>query len=150
VASINVSAGGVPKLRVQSGELGREGFDGDGHHDIKHHGGPDRAVCIYATEIIEALRAEGHPIDVGTAGENLTVSGLDWAKMVPGARVIVGAALVEVTGYTSPCRTIRRSFIDGHFARISQQTNPGWSRVYARTLRDGRVEVGDAVDIIER
>ncbi|HEY8310086.1 MAG TPA: MOSC domain-containing protein, partial [Gemmatimonadaceae bacterium] len=142
------SPGGVPKLPADSAELVVEGFVGDGHDDRKHHGGPDRAVCIYAAELIDSLRAEGHPIFAGSAGENLTVSGLDWVEMVPGVRLRIGRVLIEVTSYTSPCKTIRRSFINGRFQRISQITNPGWSRVYCKVLATGLVKRGDLVGIV--
>ena len=73
VVSLNMSRGGVPKLPVQKAELGSLGFVGDGHDDAESHGGPERAVCIYAAELIEALQQEGHPISPGSAGENITV-----------------------------------------------------------------------------
>lgn len=148
VISLNVSSGGVPKLPVQRAALGVLGFAGDGHDDMECHGGPERAVCIYAMEIIEALQREGHPIFPGSAGENLTLAGLDWAEMVPGARLTIGEATVELTDYTSPCKTIRASFVNGRFSRISQKTNPGWSRVYGRVLVEGPVSLGDLVEII--
>jgi len=34
---------------------------------------------------IEALQNEGHPIAFGSTGENLTVSGIDWQRVVPGS-----------------------------------------------------------------
>ena len=148
VVSLNISRGGVPKLPVRSAELGVYGFAGDGHDDLESHGGPERAVCIYATELIEALRREGHPIFPGSAGENLTVTGLDWAEMIPGARVTVGSAVVQLTGYTSPCKTIRGSFVNERFSRISQKTNPGWSRVYGKVLMGGVVSLGDLVVVV--
>jgi MOSC domain-containing protein YiiM len=145
VVSLNISRGGVPKLPVQKAELGSLGFVGDGHDDAESHGGPERAVCIYAAELIEALQQEGHPIFPGSAGENITVRGVDWAEMVPGTQVTIGQAVVQVTGYTSPCKTIRGSFVNGRFSRISQKANPGWSRVYGRVLVGGPVNLGDGV-----
>jgi MOSC domain-containing protein YiiM len=148
VVSLNVSSGGVPKLPIQSAELGVCGLMGDDHDDKDSHGGPDRAVCIYATELIEALQREGHPISPGSAGENLTVRGVDWSEMVPGARVAVGGTQLQLTGYTSPCKTIRGSFINGRFSRISQKANPGWSRVYGKVLVGGPIRLGDLVVIV--
>jgi MOSC domain-containing protein YiiM len=145
VVSLNISAGGVPKLPIRSAELGETGFAGDGHDDMKHHGGPERAVCIYSVELIEALRREGHSISAGSAGENLTISGLEWRIMVPGARLRIGETMVELTSYASPCKTIRDSFIKGIFKRISQKENPGWSRVYGKVLSGGVVRVGDLI-----
>ncbi len=146
VASVNISGGGVPKLPVETTQIGVNGLSGDGHHDRAHHGGPERAVCIYSTEIIQALQAEGHPIFPGSAGENLTITGLDWSRMLPGARLKVGAAVIDIVSFTTPCKTIRDSFLDGRFNRISHLTNPGWSRVYGRVVVPGTVRAGDIAE----
>ncbi len=68
---------------------------------------------------------------------------------MPGVRLRVGAKVVlEVTSFTSPCKTIRRSFLDGRFVRISQKLHPGWSRVYARVISEGDINLGDRVEIL--
>ena len=59
----------------------------------------------------------------------------------------VGDAILEVTGFTKPCQTIRDSFMHERFIRLSQKHYPGWSRVYARVLREGMVRVGDKVSL---
>ena len=149
LVSINMSGGGVPKRRVDGVQVSRLGLLGDAQDDKEHHGGQERAVCIYALERIHALQQEGHPIDVGTAGENVTVEGIDWDLVVPGARIRLGdEVLLEVASFTSPCKTIKGSFIDGKFARISQKLHPGWSRVYARVLAEGEIRFGDHVEVI--
>jgi MOSC domain-containing protein YiiM len=103
---------------------------------------------VYSVERINALQAEGHPIEVGTAGENVTVEGIDWNLVGPGARIRVGeGVLLEVTSFTDPCKTIRKSFIDGRFVRISQKLHPGWSRVYTRVLSEGEIRPGDRVEL---
>ena len=148
VTSINVSSGGVPKKRVADAKVSLLGLENDAQNDKKHHGGPERAVCVYSLERIRALQAEGHPIDVGTAGENVTVEGVDWELVVPGARFRLGEeVLLEVASFTRPCKTIRDSFTDGIFTRISQKLHPGWSRVYARVLSEGAIRFGDAVEL---
>ncbi|HEY3288314.1 MAG TPA: MOSC domain-containing protein [Gemmatimonadaceae bacterium] len=145
IVSINVSRGGVPKLPVQSARISAGGLEGDGQRDLRHHGGPDRAVCLYAIERIESLRHEGHPVAPGTTGENLTIRGLDWDAIIPGARLLVGDVMIEITGYASPCTSIRPSFADADSTRISQKVHPGWSRVYGRVLGEGELNCGDAV-----
>ena len=148
LVSLNVSNGGVPKRRVADAEVSQLGLLTDAHNDTKGHGGPERAVCVYALEIIRALQSEGHPIDVGTAGENVTVEGIDWALVAPGARFRLGDEVVlEVTAFTTPCKTIKDSFIDGQFVRISDKLHPGWSRVYTRVLSEGEIRSGDAVEL---
>lgn len=120
----------------------------DAHNDTKSHGGPERAVCVYAIERIRALQAEGHPIDVGTAGENVTVEGIDWDLVVPGSRIRLGnEVILEVASFTTPCKTIRDSFTEGRFIRISQKLHPGWSRVYTRVLSEGEIRSGDTVEL---
>lgn len=148
VVSINVSAGGVPKSRVSGAQVSRSGLVGDAQEDTIHHGGPERAVCLYSLERIRSLQAEGHPIDVGTAGENVTVEGVDWDMVVPGAQLRLGDhVLLEVVSFTNPCKTIRASFIDGKFIRIAHKLHPGWSRVYARVLCEGQIHFGDPVEV---
>lgn len=148
VDSINTSTGGVPKASVFEAFISEDGVSGDAQANRDHHGGPDRAVVIYSLEVIRALQREGHPIAPGTAGENLTISGLEWPAIVPGTRLRVGSTLLEVTTYTSPCRKIAPSFMSHAYTRIGQDQNPGWSRVCARVLEPGIVRPGDPVEVI--
>ncbi len=150
VLQINVSDGGVPKHRVEWAQATTLGLSGDRQEHTDVHGGPERAVCLYSLERISALQAEGHPIQPGSAGENLTLSGLDWEQIIPGVRLQVGAGvLLEVTRYTTPCTEIVASFVDGYSNRIHQRKYPGWSRVYARVLQEGEIQVGDEVIICQ-
>ena len=147
VRSINVSDGGVPKRPRQTAVVRTTGVEGDRQRDLRFHGGPDRAVSLYSLDLIDALQAEGHPIDVGTIGENLTIAGIPWTAMVPGVRVDVGEVSLELTSYANPCRNIAGSFLDGQILRVSAKRHPWWSRVYARVLREGVIAVGDTVTI---
>jgi MOSC domain-containing protein YiiM len=150
VHQLSVSNGGVPKLPVPRAEVTASGIVGDRQRNRLFHGGPRRAVCLFALEEIERLRAEGHPVAPGTTGENVTVAGLPWERVRPGARLALGAEVVlEVTSYTAPCKNIGPSFHDGDFTRISQKLHPGESRVYARVLTPGIVRTGDPVVLLE-
>ena len=145
---LNVSAGGVPKLPVAQARAGFGGLEGDAQADRRHHGGPERALCLFSLERIAELAAGGHPIAPGRTGENVTLAGLDWSLVVPGARLRLGEALVEVTRYTSPCLKIAAAFADGDFSRMSQNAHPGCSRVYARVLEEGLLREGDAAELL--
>jgi len=148
VASINVSDGGVPKLPVPESRILRQGLEGDRQRDLRFHGGADRAVSLFSLERIQALQAEGHPIVSGSIGENLTLAGLDWNLVVPGARMRVGDALLELTRYAAPCRNITGSFADGNMNRVSAKLHAGWSRLYARVIEEGLVRVGDPAALL--
>jgi len=147
VHSINVSDGGVPKRPRRSAWVDTNGVEGDRQRNLRVHGGPNRAVAIYSLGLIESLQAEGHPIEPGTIGENLTLTGIDWSLMVPGARVTIGEVELELTAYAAPCKQIVDSFADGSMTRVSQKVHPGWSRLYAKVLHEGRIATGDSVSI---
>lgn len=149
VHQISISDGGVPKRAVESARITRGGIAGDRQSDLKHHGGPDRAVCLFSLEVIQLLRAEGHPIAPGTAGDNLTLEGLDWSLVIPGARLrFSGGVELEIVSFTVPCSTIRPSFKDSNSKRIKQELHPGHSRVYARVLKEGVLQTGASVELI--
>ncbi len=47
-----------------------------------------------------------------------------------------------------PCRTIRHNFLEGRFGRLSIQTHPSDSRMYARVLAEGEVRAGDSIRVV--
>ena len=145
---INCTTGGVPKHAVPEAVLTMTGLAGDYHAKTEIHGGPERALCLYALELIHRLQDEGHPIFPGSIGENVTLAGLDWAALQPGTRLALGETVIEISSYTSPCKTIAASFTDGAFSRIAQKLHPGWSRLYARVLKAGRLATGETARVL--
>lgn len=149
IVQVSISRGGVPKLPVSEGRVTELGIEGDGHDNPGIHGGPERALCLFAMERIEAMAAEGHPIGAGSTGENITTRGVDWDLVVPGARLRLGAdVLLEVTRYTTPCKTNARWFAGGDFNRMHQNLFPGFSRVYARVIAGGVVRPGHEIELL--
>jgi MOSC domain-containing protein YiiM/GNAT superfamily N-acetyltransferase len=149
VVQVNISPGGVPKQPVGRAAVRRLGLEGDAHAHIGVHGGPHRAVCLFAIEAIRRVAAEGHPIAPGTVGENLTTEGIELALLAPGTRLAIGEdVLLEVSGPANPCDVIRGSFREGKSGRISILKHPMDSRVYARVLAEGSVAVGDDVRVL--
>lgn len=143
---ISISDGGVPKLPVAEARLTVNGVAGDRQRNLQAHGGVDRAICLFSLEVIDALQAEGHSIRPGSSGENLTIAGLDWPKLLPGDRLRIGdTVLLELMSYTAPCKYNAQWFANGDFSRIAQKLHPGWSRLYARVLAEGVVRPGDRV-----
>jgi MOSC domain-containing protein YiiM len=146
VAQLNVGGGGVPKNRVDDAEVTVAGMTGDHQNDRVHHGRGFQALCLYSEDVIEALNVEGHPIYPGAAGENITIEGVDWASLRPGAVIVIGDDVtIELSSYATPCAKNAAWFIDRDFRRMSHETHPGWSRLYATVLRPGRVQSGDRV-----
>ncbi len=149
ILQINASDGGVPKTPLDVAQVTELGISVDRQRNTKAHGGPERALCLFSADVIEALQAEGHPIGPGDTGENMTLRGLDWAQLGPGSRLRMGeSVLVEVTRYTTPCGHVAKYFRDGNFLHISQDEHPGRSRVYARVVQTGRLRPGDPVELL--
>ena len=144
-----MSPGGVPKLPVEQARVGRLGLDGDAHHHDHVHGGPHRAVCLLALEAIERVQADGHAIEPGAVGENLTTVGIEIARLPVGAQLAIGdELLLEIAAPANPCDVIKHVFVRGKSGRISILLHPDNSRMYARVLREGVVREGDPIRVL--
>ncbi len=142
--------------------VGVEGLDADEQADRRVHGGPDKAVHLYAwahyarwREDFErapapaAMRAALARLAApGAFGENLSVHGIDEAGACLGDRVRVGSVLLEVSQSRQPCWKLNLRFGVPDMARRVQQTmRSGW---YCRVLEPGELQVGDAIEIVAR
>ena len=152
IHSINVSgSGGVPKMSVKAAMIGFEGLSGDYNRfrTERKAGDPGRAVCIFSLERIRELQREGHPIDIGTAGENLTIEGLDWPSLRAGMTLRVGGASITLSEPCAPCSKIGWSFKGEDFSRVDHEKQEGWSRWSASVAEEGAVSVSDSVYLID-
>ena len=110
---------------------------------------PAPAVALLGIEAIERVQADGHPIEPGSVGENLTTTGIELASLAPGTRLAIGDRLVlEISAPANPCDVIAGSFRNGKSGRISILTHPSDSRMYARTLVEGEVRPGDSIRVL--
>ena len=128
----------------------RLGIVGDGVADPKHHGGIDKAVCVYSADHFpywrEALGIEG--FGAAAFGENLTVQGLVEDEVCVGDVWGLGSARVRVTQPRQPCwKLARRWKLKDLALRVMQNGFTGW---YLRVLEEGAVEAGDAITRQER
>jgi MOSC domain-containing protein YiiM len=155
---INRSNGGVPKLAVAEPVMVTEaGVDGDCQRDLRHHGGPLKAVLIIASEVIEDLAARGFPVYAGALGENFTVAGLDPAMWRSGQQYRVGSdVVIEFTTLREPCsnlfqygRYIGEELFDAR-CKAGDITSPQWARggFYARVVRGGLLAPGAEMQLI--
>ncbi len=143
VVQLSTSDGGVPKLPVPQVRVGWDGIEGDRQAARQHHGRPWQALCVWSDDVIDALRAQGHPIAPGLAGENVTVTGLPWAEVRCGVRLRLGSVLAEVSQFALPCSKNGRWFSD-HDSRHMHHAIGPVSRVYATVLEPGTIAFGDA------
>ena len=142
IAHLHASRG-LPKKSIDSARIGWDGIEGDVQHSRRHHGRPWQALCIWSTDAIDTLRAEGHPIDHGHAGENITVSGIPAAAFRPGAHFVIGDVRGFLTSYAYPCSQNKEWFARGDFMRMWHERGDQ-SRLYAMVTRTGSVRPGDS------
>lgn len=147
VAALHSSKGGVPKGAVMTASVGLRGLDGDRQATRLHHGRPWQALCLWSLETITRLKAEGHPIAPGFAGENILTSGIDWAEAKPGTLLRIGSMVAEITVAALPCKKNADWFVDGNFNRMHHERKAGVSRMYAAVLEPGTVTQGDTITL---
>jgi len=130
-------------------ELKKLGFAGDGVADTKHHGGPDKAVCVYGInhyphweEIV------GPSLSPPAFGENLSVSHLNEEEICIGDIFQVGTAVVQVSQPRRPCATLAARFGRTDMAKLV--VDSGHTGFYFKVLEGGTVEPGSAMAIKER
>lgn len=141
VAHMHASKG-LPKKPIDAAEVAWSGVTGDVQTFRSHHGRPWQALCIWSTDAIDRLRAEGHPIAPGYAGENITVAGIPANAFRPGAHFVVGGVRGFLTAYAIPCHHNKDWFLDKNFNRMSHEAGDE-SRLYAMVTRCGTITVGD-------
>lgn len=129
---------------------GGGGLDGDAVCHLRHHGGSDQAVYVFAREDLDHWERElGRPVANGSFGENLTTSGLDVSGAKIGERWRIGQELVlEVTSGRVPCRTFGSWLGEqGWVKRFTLHAVPG---AYLRVVVPGEIRGGDAIEVVHR
>lgn len=125
-------------------------LEGDGQADLDNHGGLHKAVYAYALDHYaywrEVLGREEMPY--GQFGENLTIAGLDESERCVGDRLQIGSAQFAISQPRVPCYKLGIRLDDEHMPKLfSQSARTGF---YLSVLREGEIEAGDAVEVVER
>jgi MOSC domain-containing protein YiiM len=129
--------------------LGSTGLAGDAQADLRVHGGPDKAVCVYPAEHLAYWSARlGRRLEPAAFGENFSVAGLLEADVCLGDVYRVGTALVQVTQPRQPCYKLATRQGEPAFALWVQES--GRTGYYFRCLEPGAVQAGDAIALVER
>ena len=132
----STTVGGVPKPRVDALDVTTNGIRHEIIRDKKHHGGPDKAVCLISQETILNLQSLGHPITGGSTGENILLD-VPQDSLKPGIKIQFEEVVIEITMAATPCKTIQESFLNGDFTYLSNKRYEGQTRWYAKVLTEG-------------
>ncbi|PZE21184.1 MOSC domain-containing protein [Paenibacillus xerothermodurans] len=121
----------------------------DGQADLIHHGGADKAVCVYSVEHYpfweEKLQRK---LVYGAFGENFTVSGLAEAEIHVGDVYAVGEAVVQVSQPRQPC--FKLGYKHQAPALPEQIQSTGYTGFYFRVLKPGYATAGEIIRLVER
>ena len=123
---------------------------GDGQADLVNHGGPEKAVNVYPVEHypywLETLPLPD--LGPGAFGENFTTDGLMESDVCIGDVFEIGESLVQVSQPRQPCwKLARRWGIKDLALRVQETGRTGW---YFRVLREGHVQAGNRLLLVER
>ena len=131
--------------------LGCENLVGDKQANRKYHGGPDKALCVYASEHYPVWRAEfAKPEQAfGSFGENLTTTGLTEDTVCIGDiyQVASGAAF-QVCQPRVPCINVRRYWNVPELPSRMEET--GWTGFYCRVITEGELSAGEPLRLRDR
>ena len=140
---------GICKESVEEAVLTKDGFIGDGVADLKHHGGPDRAVCIYPYEHYALWEKEfGQVLPACSFGENLTVSNMLEENVNIGDIYQIGEAVIQVTQGRVPCSTInKRTNIPQLMKRMVETNFTGY---LCRVLQEGTINKDSSIQLVKK
>ena len=129
--------------------LTKQGFEGDGVGDLKHHGGSDKAVCVYAIDHYEywekILRRK---MPDAAFGENLSVTEMKEDEVCIGDIYRVGMTTVQVSQPRQPCSTLAARYGREDFVKLV--VDSGRTGFYFRVLEGGRIKAGDGIFLVEQ
>ena len=129
-----------------------EGIADDFHGDLRHHGGPDKALHHYPFEhygfwkdLCGSLPVLSLP---GAFGENISTRGLTESAVCLGDTFRLGTVLLQVSQARQPCWKLNLRFDCADMAeRVQASLRTGW---YYRVLTPGQVTPGDSLSLRER
>lgn len=129
--------------------LSNTGLAGDGQADLKNHGGPEKAVCVYPLEH-HPYWEERLDRRLGPAafGENFSTDGFTESVVCVGDVYGVGTAVVQVSQPRQPCFKLAARHGVKELALWVQAT--GLTGFYFRVLEEGEVTAGDEIALLER
>ena len=129
--------------------LGKTNIVGDRQASATH-GGPDKAVCVYPVEHYSFWKSELElpELAYGAFGENFTLRGQLEHQSCIGDSIAFGDAVLQISQPRPPCWRLARWWQRKEFAaRMEETGRTGW---YCRVLKEGYVEAGTAMTLLDR
>ena len=129
--------------------VNEEGFVDDFQSDKEHHGGQDKAVCVYAHEYYDYFKSK-HDIELPKCafGENLSIETYNDSDICLGDQFQCGEVIFEVAQPRQPCWKISSILgIKSLTALVVKEAKTGF---YFRVLQNGVIKASDRLELIKR
>jgi MOSC domain-containing protein YiiM len=125
-------------------ELSVSGIAGDEQADNLHHGGPDKAVCVYShVHYPHWEQVLNRRLPFGAFGENFTIGSWTEADVCIGDVFRVGTAVVQISQPRVPCWKLAMKWGLDELPLLV--TESGATGYYYRVLEPGIVSAGDVI-----
>ena len=136
-------------LKKQNYYIDELGFKDDTQSDKEHHGGIDKAVCIYPLEAYEFFKKKyNFDLEICSFGENLSIEEFSDADICLGDVFRCGEVLFEVSQPRQPCWKI--SSIVGIKSLTSVVVKDFKTGFYLRVIEKGFIKKGDSLILEQR
>ena len=129
--------------------MGKANIEGD-QAGAKTHGGPDKVVCVYPKEHFAYWQRELDlpELDHGAFAENFTTQGQLEDQACIGDIIRIGDVDLQITQPRPPCWRLARWYQKKEFVtRMEENGRTGW---YCRVMKEGYVEAGTSIQLLER
>lgn len=139
---------GICKEAIEIAFLSKDGFRGDGVADLRHHGGLDRAVCVYPHEHYSLWEQEfNNVLPRSSFGENITVTNMLEQDVHIGDIFRLGDAVIQITQGRIPCSTItKRTDMP---LLLKRMVETGYTGYLCRVLEEGAVRKDSTITLVE-
>ena len=106
-----------------------------------HGGNWHRQVSLLCFESVENFKSKGAPVDFGSFGENLIISGLDFKKILPGTILQGDNFELEITQIGKECHS------HCHIYHAMGDCIMPREGVFAIVKKGGKIEKGKEINI---
>ena len=125
------------------------GLENDTQGDSSHHGGVDKAICVYTQKAYDFLK-ETHDIKLPACafGENLILADVDDGDFCIGDIYRCGEIIFEVSQPRPPCWRI--SSVMGIKNLTSLVVKEAKTGFYMRVLKEGILDINNPLELLSR
>jgi MOSC domain-containing protein YiiM len=113
-------------------------------NDARGKPGKRQVTLLSHEQWLKACQELSTPLPWTIRRANLLIEGVEFDASMVGKHIKIGQLILVITGETDPCHRM-----DSQFQGLTNALTPDWrGGVCCRVVADGRVKIGDLVQII--